>query len=269
MIGLLAVSQSSIICNGWGGLSTVDQMRACVDAGIGGIGLIEAALPDESPASLQRYIETGLRVTLAVPRSLSLSSRSLDTVVADGQRSVRRFTAFDPVAVSFRLVDLEALTAQAVRSLARVSATVHPRATSIGLYLSNADRLQQTELADFARRVGEPNLCWVATATQVYAMRPSLDREFASALCCLLVTVPPEVVAGHGDTSTFDLLVDTIGRLREAGYRGWFELELPVHALELAGAGADRAGLGDVLRHVKEWFRAADQKATPPPPAHE
>lgn len=235
-------------------LDFTQALRAYVEAGIGGIGIWEEQLgqgPDND--AIKRFIASGLKCTLGVPRVWSILPNQWVSEPADPIErikemcaSVRRLASFDPVAIGVQTGPIgdrdegEAweLIETGLRRLARTAAGLHPRGLNIAVEPVHPklrkDWSPVTSLAqavELVGRVGEPNLkivldVWhLADDLELHTLGRYLDDI---ALIQIADRIAPDDswrerrLPGEGN---IDLLA-LIRELYESGYLGWYELEI-------------------------------------------
>lgn len=266
-------------------LSFAEDLAACIDAEVGGIGISESKLPDGSDAqTLADFFTSGLRATLAVPVVHSVLPAPGSPEPADPAAriemmcaSVRRLAAFDPAAVGIQAgpagsrspAEARAHVVHALRVLSRTAAVLHPRGIPVALEPvapgSAGDGWTVTSLAEAAQLIdeaGEPNIkivfdSWHLAGCPAGELGRYVDRIAVVQLADRETgehAGRDRLLPGHGSTD-LGALVAVLTRL---GYRGWYELEAPAGggAPAAAGAPAGRETVVSAVRAVRQQFRS-------------
>ena len=232
-------------------LSFEEDLTTFVEADVEGIGIWEFKLGEGLDGRrLDAFLASGLRATLAVPKVWSILPHPLCPGPEDPYdrvdlmcHSVRRLAPFDPVAIgvdagSGRLNEPTSrpVILHGLRKLARTASTLHPRGFDIALtsagHAAEEDGLRgqmidgNAEAADLIAEVGEPNLRIVLDPWRVPDDPSAVGLPTYVARLSLVRLRERQGAAADGqDRSAHGI----ISRLRAAGFRGWFELELLPH----------------------------------------
>ena len=235
-------------------LDFTQALRAYVEAGIGGIGIWEELL-GQGPYNdaIKLFIASGLKCTMGVPRVWSILPNQWVPEPAEPIErieemcaGVRRLASFDPIVIGVQTGPIgdrdegeaRELIETGLRRLARTAAALHPRGLNIAIEpvhpkLRN-DWSPVTSLAqaiELLGRVGEPNLkivldVWhLADDLELHTLGPYLGDI---ALVQVADRVAPvdswreRRLPGEGNIN----LQALIRELYEAGYMGWYELEI-------------------------------------------
>jgi sugar phosphate isomerase/epimerase len=228
-----------------------DDIEACVDAEVGGLGIFESKLVDRSDADmLHEFLESGLRATLVVPTLWSLfptprgpGPRDLDERIDLLCASVRRLALFDPVAIGIHTgpvtgPDSESALIGGLRSIARAATFLHPRPVDIAIEpvgpSLGAEHWPIATWNDALRtidEIGQANVRVVLDTAHVGDFSEFEDIAENLDLVALVqvadVASPlgrweDRLVPGDGPLD-FSHLIES---MHDLGYRGWFEMEL-------------------------------------------
>jgi hypothetical protein len=248
-------------------------LEAAVEGGLCGVALHEAGLPPGSEMQpVLDVVAGGIRITAAEPAVATIVPAP--GAEPDPERvrliclSVRRFAAFDPIAVAFgvgnpgspdplsHLEDVRAGIAQ----IARTGAFLHPHAVFVAL-LSGSVACRAAELTALIDGLREPTL---RVALEVSALRDRSELEHWAGRLDLVATVRLRMRVAYplsdGVRPVFeapDLDLRTIAEvLHGAGYRGFYEVEFEA-AGEAAGAAPGSDALVELLLAARDRIRAA------------
>jgi sugar phosphate isomerase/epimerase len=254
-----------------------EDIQACIDAEIGGLGVLESKLVDGADADdVRQFLESGLRATLAVPTLWSVFPtaqapwpKALDQRVAQLCASVRRLAMFDPVAIGIHTgpvtgPDGEEALIGALRAIARAATYLHPRPVDIAIepvgpalgregwpIVTWGDALRAID------KVGQANMRVVIDTAHVanYSLDFDAVADALDQVALVQVADLPSPQGGWGDR-----LVPGDGRLEvsrvvesmhDIGYRGWYEMELwPSSATARAEAASALPRARKVIRSL-------------------
>jgi sugar phosphate isomerase/epimerase len=226
-----------------------DDLAAYRDAGAHGIGLWEFKLPrGEDERSIQQLRDSGLRATVCVPEVPSIVPDPFFTTPVDPMErrkaliaAIHRLAAYDPVAV----LCLTGSPAQHGRDRTRRLVVDGLRAAAdaageIGVtlalepYRADAGSLVTAlpETMDLVSEISAPNLKLVVDSWHIWDLDGIYDhlRQYVDAIVALQINDrrdPPRswcdrVLPGDGELD----LARMFGVLDQAGYQGWYDVEV-------------------------------------------
>jgi sugar phosphate isomerase/epimerase len=227
-----------------------EDIQACIDAEVGGLGVFESKIPQsDAAATLHEFFDAGLRATLAVPTLWSLfptpqspEPQDLDERIELLCGSVRRLAMFDPVAIGIHTgpvtrPDGEKALIGALRKIARAATFLHPRPVDIAIEPvgpSLGGRGWPIATWDDAARIVEQvdssNVRIVLDTGHIPDVSGLNIADNLDLLAVVQLANLPTAEGGWEDRlapgeGPYDFS-PVIEHLYNLGYRGWYELEL-------------------------------------------
>jgi sugar phosphate isomerase/epimerase len=280
------IEQFGVAASSMPSLTFEQDLEVLVAAEVGGIGIDESKLGDGPDAArLAQFYESGLRATSAVPALPSilpvadpfsvLSDADLAERLGKMCSSVRRLAAFDPVAISVQTgpvggrspEDFRALVVHGLRTLARTATKLHPRPFQIALEPVAPEWAAHgwpvtslSEAAELIDEAGEPNVRIVLDTWHQVGATAREIAQFTDRIVLVQIAergrrAPDPPGSASADRHAMDAASSdcaaVVRALFEAGYRGWYEMDVPVGS----SPGSITSALAQARSVFREFYR--------------